>query len=143
MRLALFCTLITALVVSGCSNADPNQQLTATGVVSLDGTPLPAAVILLESTIDQEVRSGQVSKDGNFRIPEVKPGTYKVAVRTSQFQSTVKAPKPIPGGLPVATGVIEVPYVAIPKKYESLGTSGLEFEISAENDSITIDLSSS
>ena len=78
------------------------------GKVTLDGKPLPGGEIALYDAAGKTTK-GTVNADGSYQVKDVKPGAYKVTVKTDDKD------------------------VKIPKKYADPMTSGLTYEVKAGN----------
>lgn len=128
--------------VAGCGGGRDGVRIE--GSVTLDGAPLPAAMIVFTNS-QGESRSAEVKPDGSFSMTELLTGDYEVAVKTSQFKPARVARPPVSspkGGSPVGSGSAETTYVAIPTKYENPKTSGLKVTVDKPRDDIEIKLES-
>ena len=121
---------------AGCApQGAPAKGIAATGTATLDGTPLEMGLVVLEPEGGGEAASGQIAKDGSFKLYDVKPGRYKAAVQTSMFAGMAaqgkKASAKAGEGRPVAVRGLEGTLRAVPSKFEKAETSGLVVEVKA------------
>jgi hemoglobin len=86
-----------------------------TGRVTFEGKPLPSGEIALHDATGKTTK-GTVKADGSYEIKDVKPGTYKVTVKTDDKD------------------------VKIPKQYADPSTSALMYEVRAGNQVLDVDL---
>ena len=136
-RSALLPVLLLGLLsLAGCAKqGSPTKGIAATGNATLDGTPLEMGLVVLEPEGGGESASGQIGKDGSFKLYDVKPGRYKAAVQTSMFagmaaqgkQAAAKAGE----GRPVAVRGLEGTLRPVPSKFEKAESSGLVVEVKA------------
>ncbi len=137
LPLALLPLVFLAL---GCTN--PNAPVMLTGKVTYNDKPLTGGTILLQSK-DNIGFSGVIGADGNYTVPEVKPGDYTVTI---QSLSDPNAPKPAgsgPGGAaapaaggstPPGAGGATAPagtFMKIDPKYADPKNSGLKVSVKA------------
>ncbi len=111
--LALLFAVGVALSCAGCGGqaTGPKDRAVVSGVVSFNGSPLPAGTIGFES-VSGPVRSSAPIKDGKFETDRAPLGELRVTVDTSTVQL----------GNPAA-------YVPIPERYMAPDTSGLSATI--------------
>lgn len=126
---------LVALVV-GCSpQGTALKGIEATGTATLDGTPLEMGLIVFEPEGGGESSSSQITKDGTFKLYDVKPGRYKVAVLTSMYAGMAsqgkKAAATAGEGRPVAVRELDGTLRPVPAKTEKTETSGLTAEVKA------------
>jgi hemoglobin len=81
-----------------------------TGKVFFKGQPLQGGEVTF---IGKKTFKGAIDKDGTFRVKDIEPGEYKVAVTSSPAKVAPATPKP----------------VAIPAKYNDPDTSGLTYTV--------------
>jgi hemoglobin len=86
-----------------------------TGHVTFEGKPLPSGEVTLHGADGKTVK-GTVNADGTYQIKDVKPGEYKVTVKTDDKD------------------------VKIPKQYADPKTSSLRYEVQAGNQALDIEL---
>lgn len=135
--------LLVALVAfGGCApQGSPTKGIAATGTATLDGTPLEMGLVVLEPEAGGESASGQIAKDGSFKLYDVKPGRYKAAVQTSMFAGMAaqgkKSAAQAGEGRPVAVRGLDGTLRPVPAKFEKTATSGLVVEVK-EGQPITI-----
>ena len=100
--------VVVALVaLVGCGQQGTQLKgIQATGTATLDGTPLEMGLIMFEPEGGGESSSSQITKDGSFKLYDIKPGRYKVAVMTSMYSGMAaqgkKAAATAGDGRPVA-----------------------------------------
>ncbi len=133
-RLPLLLLLVASL--TGCGpQGSTTKGIQATGTAKLDGTPLEMGLVVLEPEAGGESASGQIAKDGSFKVYDVKPGRYKAAVQTSMFAGMAaqgkKAAAGAGEGRPVAVRGLDGTLRPVPAKFEKTATSGLTVEVKA------------
>lgn len=119
-------SLLLLLAVVGCSPAAP-QVAKVTGVVRLNGEPVPAGIVIFQSEDGTENVMANLEQ-GKFELKThdaagIRPGKYKVAI---------KPPPPKYDSPPLADAAINDPRpldTTIPAKYYALETSGLTAEV--------------
>jgi nucleoid-associated protein YgaU len=136
--------ILVAGMLVGCGpRGTPSKGIQATGTATLDGTPLEMGLVVLEPEGGGESASGQIAKDGSFKLYDVKPGRYKVAVQTAMFAGMAaqgkKASAGAGDGRPVAVRNLDGTLRPVPAKFEKAATSGLSVEIKA-GQPVTIDI---
>ena len=139
-RLMFIC--IAVLLLPGCGG-DGFDRIPVAGTVTLDGEPIDGAAVTFIPTTQGEALTGEGRTDheGNFVLRSkgeqgLPPGSYKVAVRkvsgegaeinddmTDEEQNkamfnAMMRPQPT--------------VFLVPKKYASIETSGLTFEVSSD-----------
>lgn len=125
---------LAALPFVGCRPpAAMSKGIEAVGTATLDGKPLEMGLVVLEPDGGGESASGQIAKDGTFRLYDVRPGRYRAAVQTSMFAGMAaqgkKAAAGAGEGRPVAVRGLDGSLRAVPAKYEKTATSGLSVEV--------------
>ena len=125
LRLILSIASIATLVTwgAGCRPAAAvSKGIEAKGTATLDGTPLEMGLVVLEPEGGGESASGQIAKDGSFRLYDVRPGRYRAAVQTSMFAGMAaqgkKAAAGAGEGRPVAVRGLEGTLRPVPAKFE-------------------------
>ena len=125
LRLILSIASIATLVTWGAGCRPPaavSKGIEATGTATLDGTPLEMGLVVLEPEGGGESASGQIAKDGSFRLYDVRPGRYRAAVQTSMFAGMAaqgkKAAAGAGEGRPVAVRGLEGTLRPVPAKFE-------------------------
>lgn len=68
------------------------------GSVQFEDAPLMAGRVELYDDQGQAIAKAPIGSDGTFQIPNVAPGTYKVAVKTSQVPVDESVKPPMDGG---------------------------------------------
>lgn len=120
--------------IAGCSPpAAVSKGIEAAGTATLDGTPLEMGLVVLEPEGGGESASGQIGKDGSFKLYDVRPGRYRAAVQTSMFAGMAaqgkKAAAGAGEGRPVAVRGLDGTLRPVPVKYEKTATSGLTVDV--------------
>ena len=126
--------VLVALV--GCGQQGTQLKgIQASGAATLDGEPLEMGLIVFEPEGGGESSSSQITKDGSFKLYDIKPGRYKVAVVTSMYAGMAaqgkKAAATAGDGRPVAVRDLEGTVRSVPAKTEKALTSGLVAEVKA------------
>ena len=126
--------VLVALV--GCGQQGTQLKgIQASGTATLDGEPLEMGLIVFEPEGGGESSSSQITKDGSFKLYDIKPGRYKVAVVTSMYAGMAaqgkKAAATAGDGRPVAVRDLEGTVRSVPAKTEKALTSGLVAEVKA------------
>ncbi len=130
----LLVLLASTLALAGCgAKGTQTKGIAATGTATLDGTPLEMGIVVLQPEGGGESASGQISKDGTFKVHDVKPGRYKAAVQTSMFAGMAaqgkKAAAAAGEGRPVAVRGLDGTLRPVPAKFEKTDTSGIVVEV--------------
>jgi len=129
IKIGVRATLCALFVCSfmGCS-ASPYEGRTAkvSGKVSLDGSPISVGNVLFMME-DGHAASCPIGADGFFAT-ECRPGKYKVAVSPPELID------------PLSSGGGNAARVAIPNRFQDLGTSGLSVELKAGDNTYDIPL---
>lgn len=127
-----FGVIVTAAVLTGCEQADPNRVAVfpVTGAATLNGQPLPAGALVVlhpKNTTDARVlpARGHVGSDGTFKITTYEDNDGAAA---GDYAVTVTYYPPVQKGDSVAPG----PNV-LPRKYENAVTTDLVIHV-AEGD---------
>lgn len=136
MRFPTVFSVVALVAILGCSpQGTALKGIEATGTATLDGTPLEMGLIVFEPEGGGESSSSQITKDGTFKLYDVKPGRYKVAVLTSMYAGMAsqgkKAAATAGEGRPVAVRELDGTLRPVPAKTEKTETSGLTAEVKA------------
>ena len=128
--------LVSVLTLAaGCGPATS----TVTGVVTLDGTPVPEGTVsfLME---DGTVQSSFIMKDGTYHLDAIPVGAAKVTVLTkaTEFEAMAEDIKNL--GKSGAAPKAEAPKFVIPARYSSPDTSGLSCEVKGKTTKYDIPL---
>ncbi len=134
--LAMVSLLLAFVAQVGCGQQGTQLKgIQAVGTATLDGTPLEMGLIVFEPEGGGESSSSQITKDGSFKLYDIKPGRYKVAVMTSMYAGMAaqekKAAATAGPGRPVAVRDLEGTLRPVPAKTEKTATSGLFAEVKA------------
>jgi predicted small lipoprotein YifL len=117
------------LALPGCGKKGP-ALIPVSGVVALDGKPLPNVAVWLEQQKGMNPGTGTSDEAGRFEIAThklgkgVTPGQHRVLVHSGVSESPSKTT-----------------WMA-PKEYASFDTSGLSVEVTPKQNTITLELSS-
>jgi Carboxypeptidase regulatory-like domain len=147
IRIGLFTA--TLLFTSGCGN-----DLTAvSGKVTMDGKPLPNAIVTFFPVKEGGSATGQTDDTGSYKLIGVlgeglKPGSYKVAVTTAQTavaeSSDIDMNSPeylaLSSGVGMESVMTKAPKEPIPAKYNS--STEIVKEITAGTTQIDLELTS-
>lgn len=119
-------------MIAGCG---PRELAPLTGNVTLDGQPLPTAIVTFFSVADGSSGYGSVDDDGSYVArtgsqPGLKPGEYRISVVAYQPEvitdrAREKAPKAI-----------------TPPRYGDPETSGLSYTLPPSGGKFAIELTS-
>ena len=127
-RLGLSLWLSTGcLLLAGCEPYEarlPESGATLEGTVTMGGTPVPAAMIILAGK--EGGATGNVSSDGKFKIENAPLGVVKIGINTEAAkgqmvgEAMARAAQASKGGAPAAP----LPTVRdVPAKYQNPDTS--------------------
>lgn len=126
------------LALAGFTVGCGGQRFTdVDGIVTFDGKPLPAGLILFTNADDTLAASAYLRGDGTYSARNVPAGPVKVAIRTDEFKGAMtekQAADLRARGLPAPTFDAKVKgfkYVPIPERFADRETSGLTFEVVA------------
>ncbi len=126
-------------LVTGCGGtAQETKEAVVTGTVTLDGTKLTMGEVTFRGA-DGSSGRGEIAPDGTFRVPSTPIGKVQAAVRTSGYERFA-APK-AKGGKAITMGDRPGTFIPVPRKYQNVSTSGLEYDITP-GDEINIELTS-
>jgi len=131
-RGAGFVLLLTLAVTTlGCGGSS-EAPVNVSGNISIEGTPLNQGAIIFTDQKGERAY-GEIQSDGTFLVPQVVPGTFRVAVSVpKRRRSRVENADPARGARPLP--------VPVPTRYESVDSSGLEFQINPQQPDLTIEL---
>ncbi|QDU62183.1 hypothetical protein Pan216_30500 [Planctomycetes bacterium Pan216] len=133
-RVALTCFVGLCVVLgSGCgSGGDLPKTVKVTGMITIDGKPVPVGVITFfpEPDVEPNLNAvGHIQPDGSYSLMTfqnahgVVPGRFKVSIQAWQREPTMEQE-----GVPL-----------IPEKYFTIDSSGLNAEVSPDQSSQTFD----
>jgi len=130
---AALAALSAALV--GCGGM---YDSTVTGVVTLDGAPVPRGTVSFSPQASGSSAFGMIGPDGAYalrtgREEGLPPGQYVVTVAANEAPATAQSKDggPPPMGKPIT-----------PEWYRNPATSGLAFEVASGRNTINIELKS-
>ncbi len=130
VRCAFVVALLTVAVTSGCNSG----RYPAHGVVHYpDGSPVEAGTVIAEARVNGEIVGVQanIEKDGSFKLGGAVPGDGALP---GNYRAMV---------MPVTLGDSEIAAgmtPAVAGKYANIETSGIAFEIKAEENKLDIEV---
>ena len=131
--------LLLVVCAPGCNRGPAMGKVS--GSVSLDGTPLKFGSVMFQNVSGGQPSVGEIQPDGSFVLSTFRPedgaivGNHKVRVVCYSTQDPANKRS---GPMGDSLGAL-----LIPRKYASLGTSGLSAEVTAEGlEDFKIELSS-
>ncbi|MEI6239159.1 MAG: hypothetical protein WCR51_02100 [Planctomycetia bacterium] len=117
-----------SLALLGCGKPVPNGMVRVHGSISYEGKRLPDGTINFEAADGKGSATARIQADGSFAAV-MPPGAYRAMICSQDGVITFdKNFKPIE------------PPSRIPKRYENLETSGLEFKVPTNDGQLTINL---
>ncbi|QDU60238.1 hypothetical protein Pan216_10770 [Planctomycetes bacterium Pan216] len=123
--------LAVSFNLTGCEGDGRVCQVS--GRVTIDGEPVPAGSVLMMSEDGRRTSAAELQPDGTYRV-RCQPGHFMVALVPPP------GPDPFSDTAPDATSTpLEVP---IPRKYQDVGTSGLEVQVPQGESTFDIDIDS-
>lgn len=114
------------LVALGCSHSDNPKTYPVDGKVSFKGQPITSGMVLLTPTDSGHAATGNLEKDGSFRLTTFQKNDGAVA---GKYQVAIQVFPTEGAGLPGAEFAGKTP--PVPLKYGSPASSGLTAEIKA------------
>jgi len=123
--------LLLTVASIGCGGMS-QAPVDVTGNISIEGKPLNEGSVIFTDTKGERAY-GAIQSDGTFLVPQVLPGTFRVAVSVPQRR------RPRGNNADPNRGTRPMP-VPVPNRYSSVDSSGLQFEIDAEKPDLTIEL---
>ncbi|MDR3109461.1 MAG: carboxypeptidase-like regulatory domain-containing protein [Planctomycetaceae bacterium] len=148
MNRKFLCLLVCAVVfaLSGCQQGKGLKTEFVTGVVTLDGTPLPGATITFSPVSEGEMASGFSDDNGSYKLsssngdPEkgALAGEYVVTISKVEVKNYEENDPKAPKDLLTGRGIRSSQKELIPNKYRSASTSPLKVEVKKGKN--TIDL---
>ena len=123
---SLFVTVIA--VLAGCADGDRLPTAPARGTVWLDGRPLANAHVVFTPERGRSA-TGQTGADGTFVLTSYDSGD---GVIVGHHRATVTAQEIGEFDTPGAPGIHRPGKSLIPVRYNSTATSGLEFDVHAD-----------
>ena len=108
----LVCTLLAILATAASAFAQGSPTGTISGRVSSEAGALPGVTVTVTSTALQGSRTAVTSENGDFIIPLLPPGTYKVAFELQGFRTieqnvNLAAAQTVPIDIRMAAGITE------------------------------------
>ncbi|QDU28239.1 hypothetical protein ETAA8_33390 [Anatilimnocola aggregata] len=121
--------LLAILFLAGCGDTGPKTYKIPGKLVYEDGTPVPAASVVFQTTLDGQVipARGVSTPEGQFELTTFNDGDGVVAGEHDVAISPVPAPE---GAKPVQPPV--------PSKYGDFANSGLRTSVTPETKEIVI-----
>ena len=130
---AVLAAAALAVAAAGCGPRRP-AVVPASGIVTLDGQPLPGGFVRLVPAASRPA-TGAIGPDGRFTL-----GTFTVADGCVPGTHGVEVIGPLPPGGETAAAV-PAPTVTVPARYRDAKTSGLTITITGPTRDLTISLS--
>lgn len=126
---------IAATVVAGCNDGPP--MVSVTGLVTLDGNPVPDAAVVFEPTQSGPIGAATTDSEGKFKLVTstregLIPGEYRASV--TKYEMLGIDPNK-PGDFTNA----KMQWV-VPEKYSQMATSGLMYKIDKSDDALEVQL---
>lgn len=118
-----YCLMILLLAVTGCTGKGGPRTVEASGVVTLDGSPVEKAQVIFIDEAGTNPASAMTDAQGHFSLAYnadksgAIPGNYKAQVSKTKLESKGD------GGAEVTLSQ------GLPAKYANVVTSGLTFQI--------------
>lgn len=142
----LSCLVCLPVFLLGCSKSDgPVATAKLTGIVTINGKPLPGGTILLKPKGTGAPASGAIFADGSFSVTLTEPGEMMVAIDNANIKTHLDNLPEMKKDF-VMKGKAEdlkmmmkvdpmfgVEYVPIPSKYKDAAKSGLVVTVGREN----------
>lgn len=136
--------LLSALSFTGCGQVAheiPDTGATLEGSVTLNGTPIPLALIIVRS--ENATADFVVREEGKYKVPSVPLGLVKIGVDTEAMRGEVISRNMAsaykgPDGKMKEEQAKKLKFVPVPAKYADPETSGLEFEIKKGSNTFNI-----
>jgi hypothetical protein len=125
-RFAVFCAILCACLISGCSKRD-RSLVPVSGKVLIDGQPLTKGFVRFVPAKGR-VSSGQIQSDGTFKLTCFKAG-----------DGAHMGPNRIEVGSTEILSPTKIKWFA-PKMYGSVATSGLTMNVEEATDEAVIEL---
>lgn len=131
-RFTLFVMCLSLALAAGCRR---EVRATVSGKIDYEGQPLNSGYVTFQVN-NLVTRGGDIGKDGSYKVDGLPFGSAVVAIYVEG------APPPVPEGItPTAVpGTYEENPVLIPKKYETLETSGITVQVAMPEQSFDIHL---
>jgi hypothetical protein len=87
----LTCFLLLSLVCAAVAQTQTGSQSTIVGTVrDASGAPVPGAKVTVVDTGTQFRTGGETNAEGNYFIPYLNPGTYRITVAASGFKQWIR-----------------------------------------------------
>jgi len=122
------CLLTCGALLAGCGEKLPPGMVRVHGVITFADEKLPEGTVNLERIDGSGSASGRIEPEGRFTVVS-SPGEYKVGVISKEGWDRVDE-----------LGKVIVAKRRIPKRYESIATSGLKVTVTPRGDRLTIHL---
>lgn len=129
--------MLAAAFLVGCGGTDYPKTVEVTGMVTLDGEPVPNAIVTFMPADGRRAATGYTDNDGQFTLTTYQdgdgavPGTHNIAINP-------KEPPPMPGDVAVMGGArpessqnYTPPF---PVKYGRPKESGFTAEVTVEGE---------
>jgi hypothetical protein len=137
--------LLLVAVLVGCGPKRPRIGVIS-GTITYKGRPVNGAALLLYPTNDPAESSITipVDQDGSFRIADVPPGQYQIAVEGTegavQADLTNIPPEKLAEVKEKLAQMNTPATIPFPKKYKNPQTSGLQCTVTEKNEKLNLEL---
>jgi hypothetical protein len=137
--------LLLVAVLVGCGPKRPKIGVIS-GKITYNGRPLNGAALLLYPTNDPEggAITIPVDQDGGYRIADIQPGQYKMAVEGTEgaVQADLKnvSPERLAEAKQMLAPMNTPATIPFPKKYKNPQTSGLQCTVTAKDEKLNLEL---
>jgi hypothetical protein len=137
--------LLLLVVLIGCGPKRPKIGVIS-GTITYKGRPVNGAALLLYPTNDPEGASVTIPVDqnGGFRIADIPPGQYKMAVEgtegAAQADLTNVSPERLAEAKQMLAPMNTPATIPFPKKYKNPQTSGLQCTVTEKNEKLNLEL---
>lgn len=136
--------LFSLALFAGCGSDRPTT-VPVTGVVTIDGKPLPNAGLVFQPVAGGRIASGSTDAKGEFKLelyddrPGAVEGDYEVGVTAKKVTGVEVGPDGL--ALPVDPAKIKEEWLA-PQKYSDPKSSGLKVSVKAGMAPLKLELQS-
>jgi len=87
----LACFLLLSVVCAAVAQTETGSQSTIVGTVKdASGAPVPAAKVTVVNTGTEFTTEGSTNAEGNYFIPYLNPGTYRITVVANGFKQWIR-----------------------------------------------------
>jgi len=87
----LACFLLLSVVCAAVAQTETGSQSTIVGTVKdASGAPVPGAKVTVVNTGTQFITEGTTNAEGNYYIPYLNPGTYRITIAANGFKQWIR-----------------------------------------------------